>query len=109
MRKTEQLEINGLVMREFEQAFTEIKTCNEVNARRLRSCSASVFETDNYYILQSYNTLIACIDKNTDTLYDALRYVYGYTSTSAQHISKFNHDYCLGNWGCANRYTYREV
>ena len=52
---------------------------------------------------------MAAIDVRTDTLYDFLRYVYGYTSTSAQHISKFSKDYGMGKWGCANRLTYREV
>ena len=38
-----------------------------------------------------------------------LRAVYGYTSTSAQHISKFDKDYGRGTWGCKERVTYREV
>lgn len=59
--------------------------------------------------LRSYKTIIAVIDHETDTLYDFLRYVYGYTATSAHHIAKFNHDYCNGSWGCENRLTYREV
>ena len=62
-----------------------------------------------YYVLCSYCTIVAVIDTHTDTLYDFLRYVYGYTSTSAQHISKFNQDYGMGKWGCTNRLTYREV
>lgn len=75
--------------------------------KRLRSCNAMVAETNRYYILQSYNTLVAFIDKTTDTLYDVLRYVYGYTATSAQHISKFEKDYCQGQWHCESRYTMR--
>lgn len=63
------------------------------NPKRLRSCSAYVYETDNFYVLRSYNTIIACIDKQTKICYDFLRLVYGYTSTSSQHISKFWHDY----------------
>ena len=76
-------------------------------SKRLRYCSAYVYDTGNYYVLQSYNTIIAIIDKNTDTLYDFLRYVYGFTSTSAQHISKFEKDYCKGKWNCEYRYTWR--
>ena len=77
--------------------------------KRLRSCSAWVAETDNYYILKSYNTMVAFIDKRTDTLYDVLRLVYGYTATSAQHISKFEKDYCRGKWNCTNRFQWRDI
>lgn len=74
---------------------------------RLRYCRAFVYETDNYYILQSYNSFgVAIIDKKTKQCYDLLRYVYGYTSTSAQHISKFWHDF--GDTRIP-RYTYRII
>ena len=86
------------------------------NTRRLRSCSAEVFDLVDdttgevlYHVLRSYNTIVAFIDPTTDTLYDVLRKVYGYTSTSAQHISKFSKDYGMGKWGCAHSLTYREV
>ena len=86
------------------------------NEHRLRSCSATVFDLVDdttgevlYHVLRSYNTIVAAIDVRTDTLYDFLRYVYGYTSTSAQHISKFSKDYGMGKWGCTNRLTYRYV
>lgn len=58
-----------------------------------RSCSAHVAETEHFFVLMSYNTIVACIDKHHKIGYDFLRKVYGYTSTSAQHISKFMHDY----------------
>ena len=87
--------------------------CNE---HRLRSCSATVFDLVDdttgevlYHVLRSYNTVVAFIDPTTDTLYDVLRKVYGYTATSAQHIAKFSKDYGMGKWGCTNRLTYREV
>ena len=114
MKKSEQLAIN-------EQVLTLVNNFNTTNNytgnfKRLRSCSAEVApvmdaETGEllYYVLRSYNTIVAAIDVRTDTLYDFLRYVYGYTSTSAQHIAKFDKDYGLGKWGCANRLTYREV
>lgn len=76
------------------------RECDHLHASRLRSCKAWVYETPNYYFLRSYNTIIAFIDKTTDTCYDVLRLVYGYTSTSAHHISKFCHDYGMGKWGC---------
>lgn len=69
---------------------------------RLRSCNACVWETKHFYILQSYATMVAAIDKESNIMFDFLRYAYGYTATSAQHIAKFAHDY-----GAISRYTYR--
>lgn len=114
MKKSEQLAINEKVV----ALVNEFNSSNNyaLNWRKLRSCSAEVApiidaETGEllYYVLRSYRTVIAAIDVRTDTLYDFLRYVYGYTATSAQHISKFSQDYGMGKWGCANRVTYREV
>lgn len=114
MKKTEQLAINEQVV----ALVNEFNSSNNyaLNWRKLRSCSAEVApiidaETGEllYYVLRSYRTIVAAIDVRTDTLYDFLRYVYGYTATSAQHISKFSHDYGNGKWGCANRLTYRSV
>ena len=114
MKKSEQLAIN-------EQVLTLVNDFNTTNNytgnfKRLRSCSAEVApvidaETGEllYYVLRSYNTIVAFIDPTTDTLYDVLRKVYGYTSTSAQHIAKFDKDYGMGKWGCAHSLTYREV
>lgn len=114
MKKSEQVAIN-------EQVVSLVNSFNNTNNyalnwRRLRSCSAEVapiidYDTGEllYYALRSYNTVVAAIDVRTDTLYDFLRYVYGYTSTSAKHIAKFDHDYGRSKWGCANRLTYRDV
>lgn len=68
----------------------------------LRSYNACVWETEHFYILQSYATMVAAIDKESGVMFDFLRYVYGYTTTSAQHIAKFAADY-----GATSRYTYR--
>ena len=62
-------------------------------SERLYQCSAVTFQINNLIFLKSYNTIIACIDINTDTCYDWLRLVYGYTNTSAQHIRKFMKKY----------------
>lgn len=96
---------NQICVEVFENAMAELT--GDCNYKRLRTCKAVVVETENYYILQSYSTTVAVIDKRTDTLYDVLRYVYGYTATSAQHISKFEKDYCRGKWNCEMRLTYR--
>ena len=110
MKKSEQLAINEQVL-EYMQAYNDwVDEYNVIPSwKRLRYCAAEVATVGNWYVLRSYNTIVAIIDTQTDTLVDFLRYVYGYTSTSAQHISKFDKDYGMGKWGCANRLTYREV
>lgn len=103
MKRAEQMEINRVAMEIFDNAILELNSMeNRAEWKRLRTCTAEVAETENYYILRSYNTLVACIEKSTDTLADVLRVVYGYTSTSAQHIAKFRHDYGAGKWGVEN-------
>lgn len=103
MKRAEQQEINRVAMEIFDNAILELNSMkSSVEWKRLRTCTAEVAETENYYILRSYNTLVACIEKSTDTLADVLRVVYGYTSTSAQHIAKFRHDYGAGKWGVEN-------
>lgn len=90
MKKEEQVKINENVL----SIIDRINVDGELKyVRRLRTCSAHVYETEHFYLLCSYNTIICAIDKATNTAYDFLRYVYGFTSTSAQHISKFIHDY----------------
>ena len=103
MKRAEQQEINRVAMEIFDSAILELNSMKgRAEWKRLRTCTAEVAETENYYILRSYNTLVACIEKSTDTLADVLRVVYGYTSTSAQHIAKFRHDYGAGKWGVEN-------
>lgn len=106
-RKNEQLSINAICVEAWNKAKEQLGT--EYNVYRLRACTANVLETDDYYFLKSYNTVIAFIDKESDTLYDMLRYVYGYTATSAQHIAKFTHDYGKGLYRCNTEYRYYDV
>lgn len=98
MKKSEQVAINQQVLSAIEKFHASHYYLD--NNRKLRSCSASVADAIDcetgevlYHVLTSYNTVVAIIDVQTDTLIDFLRYVYGYTSTSAQHISKFARDY----------------
>ena len=104
MTKQELKANNDLIEEKYEQAVFEyddaLTKTGYIASKRLRTCSAEVIETNNYYFLVSYRTMVAFIDKATDTCYDVLRLVYGYTSTSAQHIAKFRHDYGAGKWGC---------
>lgn len=106
MRKEEQLKINSFMISVWNDALQELRTSNTMKRDRLRTCQAWVHETQNFYILRSYNTFIACIHKESDTLYDMLRYEYGYTATSAQHIAKFRSDYGKSKWGCENSLRY---
>ena len=104
MRKNEQMEINKLCV----EMYNDLRNCIVWHGRfkvgRLRSCTAEVYETEGYYYLVSYDTIVACITKYNRTCYDFLRYVYGYTNTSAMHISKFCRDY-----DATNKLTYYPV
>lgn len=106
MKKSEQSLINEQIVNAYDIAIQQI---DHKSGTRLRNCTAWVYETDDYYFLRSYNTIVAFICKNTDTLYDVLRYVYGFTRTSAQHIAKFRHDYGTGKWGCEHEFRYYDV
>lgn len=109
LRKKAQLEANKEVLEAVDRYNEEIKGTVLHHETRLRTCQAYVHETPSFYVLRSYRTLVAIIEKSTDTCYDFLRCVYGYTNTSAQHISKFDKDYGRGTYGCKERVTYREV
>lgn len=105
MKKQEQIKINKMIEEEQEKAWKE---SHYYDGKRLRYCNAFVFESENYYFLRSYNTIVAFINKKTKATYDILRLMYGYTSTSAQHISKFRHDYTPYPWNNPV-YTWRYV
>ena len=107
MKKSEQIEINAKVKAVVEDFYKNVEHTEQVG--RLRSCSAYVMRQGKYYYLVSYWTIIAVIDTTTDTLYDFLRMVYGYTATSAQHIAKFRRDYGGGKWGCEHEFRYYPV
>ena len=110
MKKEMQIAINSKVEAIFEEAMNEKTIFGIISKpKKLRSCKATVYETANYYFLYSYNTIVAVIEKSTDTVYDFLRMVYGYTPTSAQHIAKFRHDYGAGKWGCEHSMTWYSV
>lgn len=91
MKKADVLEMNRIVDNVYDDLQNDMKHGTQYISR-LRSCSAEVWASDNYYILRSYSTIIACIDSDGNC-YDFLRKVYGYTATSAQHIAKFQSDY----------------
>lgn len=109
MKKKLQIQANKEVLEAVERYNEEVKENVLHHGKRLRTCQAYVYETPSFYVLRSYNTVVSIIEKSTDTCYDFLRAVYGYTNTSAQHISKFDKDYGHGYYGCKIRVTYREV
>ena len=106
MKKAEQRAINRTV--EYQLArfngTTEPYELKEIG--QLYTCKATVYQTWTFIVLRSYNTIVAIIDKKDMTLYDFSRYVYGYTATTAQHISKFAKFYNIGH---ENIYTWKEV
>ena len=91
MKKSAQLTINNTVISAYEKWSFYREPI--VSSHRLNYCNAYVLDTANYLVLRSYQTDIAIIDKRTGIMYDFLRFVYGYTATSAQHIAKFERLY----------------
>ena len=93
MKKNEQVTINYDV----KEAYDDLMQCIDYHGARkiakLRTCKAEVYETYGYTYLKSYDTIVAAIGHDDNICYDFLRMVYGYTATSAQHISKFMNDY----------------
>ena len=106
MKKADIMVNNEFVINSVQDAFDVWNNNSHGVGERLRYCKAWVYHIGRYTYLVSYNTMIAIIDNKTDTLYDVLRYVYGYTSTSAHHIAKFRHDYGHDKWGCKHEYRY---
>ena len=62
--------------------------------KRLRTCKATVYYINSGCVLQSYGTIVAVADYQNDVLL-----VRGYYSaTTAQHVAKFQHDFCPDNY-----------
>ena len=99
MRKDQQ-KIDNLKCQAAWKAATKEINWHELKSYPLYKCNARMIKTDRYFILESYDSLVAVYDTQKQTLCDCLRDVYGYTATSAQHIRKFenwlnNHGYCI--------------
>lgn len=60
--------------------------------RPFRSCHAQIGWNDKYIALYSFGTMVCFYERSTGNFFDVLRYVYGYTATSNQHIWKFFRD-----------------
>lgn len=107
MRKAEQEKENVRVIEAWDSFVTFVKNADDfahAPAMRLRTCNAYVSCIGKWIVLTSYSTIVAIIDSETRVLYDVLRFRYGYTPTSANHIAKFARDYEV-----RERYTWREL
>lgn len=105
--KNNQERINKAVlaaMEDSEREYLGTKTAGlDDSWVRLLSCQAWVLVgVGHWVILKSYRTIVAAIDTHNWICYDFSRYVYGYTSTTNQHIRKFAAQYN------ADVLTYRE-
>lgn len=91
MKKEMQNIINEKCLEKFSEAYDYIGK-HDYKVYPFRKCSAELIKSDRYIFLRSYRTLIAVYDVEDNVVYDCLRYMYGYTATSSQHISKFYRD-----------------
>lgn len=107
MKKSEQLAINARVLH-FLESNPDLQkpVVPTADWKLLCSCSADSIHIGCYIVLRSYATVVAVYDMRNDTLYDFLRYVYGYTATSAKHIATFHREFCNRT---TTRLTYKEV
>ena len=103
MKKELQKIENDIVLQQIDKINADLSNGVQ-SVHRLRTCNAWVLTTGNYHLLKSYSTIVAAIDADGN-LYDFLRYVHGYTPTSAGHIAKFRNGYSRNG----KRYTYRPI
>lgn len=94
MRKEKQEQVNNYVLKNLD-VFRDNHADYYWNYHneRLFKCSATVYQSPDYIVLKSYNTIVAFVNRHTGEAFDVLRYVYGYTATSSQHIRKFFNTY----------------
>lgn len=107
MKKEKQKLENLIVERTWISFIDDAKKAGNLDfaaAMRLRSCKAYISCIGKWVVLTSYSTIVAILDSESRVLYDVLRWRYGYTCTSAQHIAKFAHDYEV-----KERHTWREL
>lgn len=89
MKKNEQIEINSYVENIVKDINALLRTSSPAAWYRLYNCKAEWSQVGPWMLLRSYSTIVAAYNRVTDEFFDFLRLVYGYTATSAQHITKF--------------------
>lgn len=107
MKKSTQLAMNDVAIDALNSFLQDVHENHAWYSKDFRRCNGEVFVNARYTWLKSYNTIVAFIDHNDGVACDVLRYVYGYTATSAQHIAKFFHDYAPSDY--YERITYKAV
>lgn len=106
MKKNEQIEINTYVENIVNDINALLRTEKQIQWKQLYHCSAGTcIVKGDWILLRSYSTIVAAYNIYNAELFDFLRLVYGYTSTSAQHIAKFR-NYCRDEFGI-EPYIYR--
>jgi hypothetical protein len=90
MKKNEQIEVNAYVENIVNDINALISTSSPPAWYRLYHCRAEWGQVGDWMLLRSYSTIVAAYNVETDEFFDFLRLAYGYTATSAQHISKFH-------------------
>lgn len=89
MNKKLQIQDNNEVLLAINRFNEEIKHCPIDKVNRLRTCNAYVYETPSFYVLRSYNNVVAIIEKSTDTCYDFFKIclrIHSGISTAHQQV-----------------------
>lgn len=112
-----QQQINEFIIGEYDDALSYYMECcdkypDRIKWHQLYNCKGCFCDIDRWTFLKSYDTIVAVFDHYHFRLFDVLRYVYGYTATSAQHIAKFRNwvrlTYCC-SFDDIEEYRYYEV
>lgn len=108
MKKNEQIEVNAYVENIVNDINALLRTSEPPAWYQLYHCKAEWGVVGDWTILRSYSTIVAAYNVVTDEFFDFLRLVYGYTSTSAQHIAKFR-NFCRSVTGSSVARPYAET
>ena len=93
---------NEMVEKAWEKA-QKVWIKGRKKVERLNHCQAWVYQTNGYYFLVSYKTIVAFID-DSGNMFDVLRLVYGYKATSVMHITRFRNKFSY-----LSEHTWRKV
>ena len=108
-QKEYQRKINDLVIEIYHKSQEELNSYYPQQWTQLLSCKAWTYRTEHYIFLMSYNTIVAVYSLIDYSLYDFLRYVYGYTATSTQHIAKFRNQMRIRYGTVQDKFRYYPV
>lgn len=109
MDKRLQIQANKEVLETVDRYNEEMKHCTIGGGKRLRTCQAYVYETPSFYVLRSYNTVVAIIKKVptlATTFSDMFTDTLSHPHITFQSLIKTMDVVC---GGCKERVTYRVV